>query len=137
MRALLTAAVLLAAAAPAAAQTQPTPDAGAPPSAGAPAGGGYGGDGAGRPPPSPAMLAARRAARQQCAADTARLCPDAAQPAVAPPAEGEAQGAGRRGGMFQCVRQHVSELSPGCRQALDAMRAARGQGGSPPVAPQG
>ena len=84
------------------------------------------------------MRAARRAAREQCAADVTRLCPDAAAQAAAPPAAEGGPGAGRRaGGMFQCVRQHVSELSPGCRQALDAMRAARQSAPAGGAAPQG
>lgn len=94
-------------------------------------GGGYA-----RTPPTPQMRAARQAVRQQCAADMARLCADVMPaPAQAPAgaADGAGGGGGRRGGMMQCVRQHRSELSPTCSQALDAMRAARMAGGQPPA----
>ena len=65
---------------------------------------------AGRPAPTPEMIAARQAAHQACAADMAKLC------------VGVEPG---HGGMMQCVRQHRAELSPGCSQALGALRDAR------------
>ncbi len=110
--------------------------------------------------PSPQMLEARRAVRAQCEADMARLCPEAAAAPV--PQEGAPTSArgggygGRRGGAMRCLRERQSEVSPSCRSAMEAMRAARGprppgsdapggptpdssapEGAGPPVAPQG
>lgn len=131
----LVAAALPAAALPAAAQTAPAAPAPAPSMSTMPRadGGGYGGM---RTPPTPQMRAARQSVRQQCQADMARLCADVMQaPPQAPAgaADGAGGGGGRRGGMMQCIRQHRSEVSPSCSQALDAMRAARKAGGAPPA----
>jgi hypothetical protein len=57
-------------------------------------------------------MAARQAARQACAADMTRLCPDAATPGSHP---------------MQCLRQHASDISAPCAQALQAMRDAHNQ----------
>jgi hypothetical protein len=76
----------------------------APPGGGAP-------DGARRAPASPEVIAARRAMRQTCAADMAKLCPDAHP--------------GPGGGLMQCVLQHRADLSPDCSQAIGALQGAR------------
>lgn len=122
MRSALAAAVLALAAAPALAQTAapaytppgyaPTaPMSSAAPSApGAPA--------ATRPAPTPQMIAARRAMTQACAADRARLC---------------ASGAGASERPMVCMRQHMSELSSGCTQAIQSMRQARQAGPAGPA----
>ena len=83
---------------------------------GAGAGQGRGGD--------PAMRAARRALRQACAADVQRLCANA-------------QASGQR--PMQCLRSQMSQVSPSCVQAFQALRAARQSGGGAPPAgaPQG
>jgi hypothetical protein len=97
MRLALAAALLLFAL-PAAAQPGPAPDNVTPPHSHAPA--------------TPAMMAARHAAHEACAADMTRLCPDAA--------------AGSH--PMQCLRQHMSDVSAPCAQALQAMREARRAG---------
>ncbi len=94
---LVLAAALLAFALPAAAQTPPAP--GAPPS--------------GRPPASPAVMAARRAVHQACAADVARLCPNPADP---------------RGAFVQCIRAHRPDVSAPCQGALANLQTARSAG---------
>ncbi|HEX3918597.1 MAG TPA: hypothetical protein VHW60_14765 [Caulobacteraceae bacterium] len=86
---------------PAAAQPGPAPDGGNPPPTSAHA------------PATPAMMAARHAAHEACAADMTRLCPDAATAGSHP---------------MQCLRQHMSDISAPCAQALQAMRAARRAG---------
>jgi len=63
----------------------------------------------------------RGRAREACKADLAQFCPDA-QP-----------GGGR---LMACMRAHKDELSDGCKAALAAARAARGDGrdqGAPSV----
>jgi hypothetical protein len=99
MRLALAAAALVLFALPAAAQPGPAPDGGSPPSTHAPA--------------TPAEMAARHAAHQACAADVTRLCADAATPGGHP---------------MQCLRQHLSDISAPCAQALQAMREARHAG---------
>jgi hypothetical protein len=63
---------------------------------------------------SPEVRAALQAMRQACAADIAKLCKD-----VEP-------GGGKIG---MCLRDHATELSPGCTTAWQNVRAAR-KGGS-------
>ncbi len=87
-----------------------TPGAQTPASQSAAPGYGVSEPGSGRPAPSPEMVAARQAARQACAPDVAKFCADA-------------QAGG--GAVMQCVREHRSELSPTCSDALGALRAAR------------
>lgn len=96
---LVLAAALLAFALPAAAQTPPPPAPGAPLMS--------------RPPPTPAVLAARRAVHQACAADVARLCPNPADP---------------RGAFVQCIRAHRPDVSPPCQGALANLQTARAAG---------
>ena len=144
MRALLAAGLILAATS-AAAQTGPAPSG---PGATTPGSGAAGQSVEGAPVAgdrgwraSPEVMAAMRTMRQQCAADMQRLCPEASTPA---PQAQDGQGGPRHGGrgrMMQCVRQHQSELSPGCVQAMDALRTARqsagGAGPAPGASPQG
>ncbi len=136
LRPLLLAAALLAPAAALAqsAQDAPLPPASTAPSTGTPptVSGDVAGAGRyGRMNMSPEMRQARQAMMQACAADFAKLCADT-------PAGGSTQGGGGGGGgRMQCLRQHASELSDGCRGSMQAMRAAR-QGGAPPAgSPQG
>ena len=97
MRSMFAAAARLLIALPAAAQpAAPAPDGSTPPATHAPA--------------SPALIAARHAAREACMADITRLCADASAPGAHP---------------MQCLRQHLSDVSPACTQALQAMRDAR------------
>ncbi|HEX9159123.1 MAG TPA: hypothetical protein VF835_02755 [Rhizomicrobium sp.] len=63
-------------------------------------------------PPPPAVIAARKAERQACAADMAKFCAN-----VAP-------GCGRP---MQCMRAHASQLSAACTGAQAQLRAARAQ----------
>jgi hypothetical protein len=132
MRALLAAACFLAASAPALAQTG-APQTDAP--QGAPTGGGYRGYGRQM---SPEVRAAMQTVRRQCAADIQKLCADSAAPAPGDgQTGGQGGGGGGRGRMMQCIREHRSQLSSGCSQAMEAMRAARrdaGQGAGGPGA---
>lgn len=81
---------------------------------------GYGSaQGYGGAPANPATRAARQAMRQACAADVQRLCADA-------------QANGQR--PMQCLRSRMSQVSPGCVQAFQAMQAARQSGGGAPPA---
>jgi hypothetical protein len=70
---------------------------------------------AGRPPVSPELRSAIQAMHTACAADMARLC-------GAPQPEGQP---GHGGGAMRCMIQHSTEISPGCEQAIGAMRALR------------
>jgi len=63
-------------------------------------------------PPSAALVAARRAERQACAADMTRFC------ANVPPGCGRPRA---------CLRSHMAELSTTCTNAMARMRAARTQ----------
>lgn len=63
-------------------------------------------------PPPPAVIAARKAERQACAADMAKFCAN-----VEP-------GCGRP---MQCLRAHASELSATCTGAQAQLRAVRAQ----------
>jgi hypothetical protein len=75
-----------------------------------------------RAAPSPALLAARRAEHQACAADLTKFC------AKVP------RGCGRP---MQCLRAHTAELSSVCTSAIAQLHAAR-QPSHPasPVAPR-
>ncbi len=102
MRLVLAAAlVLLALPAAVLAQDAPPAQSPAPPPAAPRAGGGHA---------TPAVRAARRAAREACAADIVKLCPDAA---------------GDRAKVFQCMRGRRNEVSAACRDALGSLMAAR------------
>ena len=72
------------------------------------------------PPPAMPKL------RQACAADFQRLCPD-----VTP----------GHGAVAQCIKGHVSDLSPDCKSALmarrEAMRERRATANLPAAAPTG
>ena len=133
IRPLLLAAALLAPAA-ALAQTQdaPLPPASSAPQAASPPS--VSGDAAGtgrygRMNMSPELRQARQAMMQACAADYAKFCADVPAPAA---------GAGGGGGRMQCLRQHASEMSDGCRSSMQAMRAARQGAATPPAgSPQG
>ena len=59
--------------------------------------------------------AAAEAPKQPCRADLEKLC------------KGVAQGAGR---LSECLRQHASELSPGCKQKMEAGEGIFSQGGA-------
>ena len=59
---------------------------------------------------SPALRAARRAAREACAADVVRYCPDAG---------------GDRAKVGECMRSHRGDVSAACRDALGNLMAAR------------
>ncbi len=59
---------------------------------------------------SPALRAARRAAREACAADVVRYCPDAG---------------GDRAKIGECMRTHRGDVSAACRDALANLMAAR------------
>ena len=98
MRPFLAAAAVLAIALPAMAQdVPPTPaQTVAPPATGDHA--------------SPALRSARRAAREACAADVVKLCPDAD---------------GDRAKVGECMRSHRNAVSAACRDALGALMAAR------------
>ncbi len=127
IRPLLLAAALLA---PAAASAQALPPASRAPRAVAPPS--VGGDAAGpgrygRMTMSPELRQARQAMMQACAADFARFCADV-------PAAGQGGGQAGGGGRMQCLRQHASEMSDGCRSSMQAWRAAR-QGAASPAAP--
>jgi hypothetical protein len=63
-------------------------------------------------PPSAAVLAARQAERQVCAADMGRLCADVPR------------GCGRP---MQCLRSHRAALSSGCANAMAQLQSARAQ----------
>lgn len=63
-------------------------------------------------PPSAALVAARRAERQACAADMAKFCANVPR------------GCGRP---MQCLRAHATEASGACRSAMAQLRAARTQ----------
>ena len=126
LRPLILVAALLA---PAAAFAQPDP---LPPPSTAPSSsmppavsGDAAGMGRGGANASPEMRQARQAMMQACAADFAKFCADA-------PAGGGGGGGGG-GGRMQCLRQHASEASDGCRSSMQAMRAART---APPPASQ-
>ena len=75
-------------------------------------------------PPSPEARAAYAQMRKACEPDAQRLCSDA----------GEDRRARR-----QCMMNHLADLSPDCRQAMDQVRAMRhgaAQGGeAPPAGP--
>jgi len=75
---------------------------------------------------TPELRSAIQAMRTACAADMARLCGDAQAAAPSGAASGD-QPAGRpgRGGAMRCMIQHSAEVSPGCEQAIGAMRALR------------
>ena len=92
------------------------------PAAGQPAPGNCPHPTAGRAPPSPALIAARRAERQACAADMTRFCANVPR------------GCGRP---KQCLRAHRAELSAPCTNAMAQQRAARVQSRAPsPAAAQ-
>ena len=94
--------------------TPPTPPApGAPPDATI-----------GRPAMTPEMRQAVQTMRAACAADAARLCPDAVAAAQSP-AEGQGGGQRGRGGAMRCMMQHAADVSPPCAQAIGAVRALR------------
>ena len=59
---------------------------------------------------SPALRAARHAAREACAADIVKYCPEAAQD---------------RGKVGECMRSHRGDVSAACRDALGNLMAAR------------
>lgn len=80
---------------------------------------------------SPEMRQARQAMMQACSADFAKYCADASAGG-----QGGGQGGGG-GGRMQCIREHASDLSDGCRSAMQAMRAARANGEAPSASPQG
>jgi hypothetical protein len=69
-----------------------------------------------QPLANPANRTLLVAAIQACRSDLQRVCP------------GVQPGGGRIG---QCVREHIRELSGGCRQALLALRAAKHDRGNP------
>jgi hypothetical protein len=100
---LVLAAALAILALPAAALGQDAPP--AQNSAPAPEARGAGGDHA-----SPAVMAARHAAREACAADVVKLCPDAG---------------GDRAKVGECMRSHRKAVSAACRDALGNLMAAR------------
>jgi hypothetical protein len=60
--------------------------------------------------PSPETANARQAIRQACAGDAANFCKDV-QP-----------GGGR---ILKCLKDHQSEISQGCKNAWESLRAAR------------
>ena len=66
----------------------------------------------GAPAMTPAMQEARAQMRTQCAADFQKFCPDAQGPA-----------------RLQCMREHATEMSEGCKGAMQALMAARQAGG--------
>ena len=105
IRAALILAITLIAGA-AAAQEPMTPPSSAGPSTIAPAQG----PPPARTPPSPEMKSARKAARQACMPDAAKLCAS-----VEP----------GHGALMQCLRAHKAELSPDCGSALHAVRELR------------
>ena len=65
-----------------------------------------------RTAPSPAIIAARHAQHQACAADMARFCGDVPR------------GCGRP---MQCLRAHTASLSSACTGAMAQLHAARMQ----------
>jgi len=65
-----------------------------------------------RAAPSPALIAARQAEHQACAADMTRFC------------AGVPHGCGRP---MQCLKAHRTELSATCTTAITQLRAARVQ----------
>jgi len=77
----------------------------------------------GRPAMTPEMRQAVQAMRAACAADVAKLCPDAVAAAQSP-ADGQGGGS-RRGGAMRCMMQHAADVSPPCAQAIGAVRALR------------
>lgn len=58
--------------------------------------------------------------REACAADLQKVCPNATP--------------GPGGTLRECIRDHFSELSDPCKQALMAMRQQMQQQGAPPAA---
>jgi len=71
---------------------------------------------------TPEMRSAFQAMRTACAADMARLCGDAQASASS---GGQPGAQPSRGGAMRCMIQHSTEISPGCEQAIGAMRALR------------
>ena len=63
-------------------------------------------------PPSAALVAARRAERQACAADMTQFCANVPR------------GCGRP---MECLRSHMSQLSSACTSAMAGVRTARMQ----------
>ncbi len=122
MRRLLLAAVLALAPFVAVAQDAP-PAPPAPPAPGAP--GAPPDATVGRPAMTPELRQAAQAMRAACAADVARLCPDAQAAAQSSDAQG---GGARRGGAMRCMMQHAADVSPPCAQAIGAVRALRHAG---------
>jgi len=59
---------------------------------------------------SPALRSARRAAREACAPDVVKLCPDAERD---------------RAKIGECMRSHRGDVSAVCRDALGNLMAAR------------